>query len=216
MEIVLKAAEVAARLSEYLIIDARSREEYEKAHIAGAVFLPGNQHLKSGDVMMSQGEFEALMCSIGAENSSKILVYDDGNGRNPARFWFVAKHYGHDNVFVLDGGWPAIGGLPQSTDLPQIVQSNYVAGFADGFIATVHSIVENYGKIKLLDVRTADEYAGRNLMDNPRGGHIPGAINVDFNEFLSPDTDKYFVPHDNINFMMTSAGISKDDFIVPY
>ena len=61
-----------------------------------------------------------------------------------------------------------------------------------------------------------DEYHGRNLMDNPRGGHIPGAVNVDFNEFLSPDVNKYFVPPDNIAFMMAGVGIGKDDFIVPY
>jgi len=216
MKIVLKAAEVAEGLGEYLIVDARSREEYEKSHVAGARHLPGNQHLKNGDVMISGDEFAALMSSIGAGNHSKILVYDDGNGRNPARFWFVAKHYGHKDVFVLDGGWPAVADLPQNADVPHANPSNYSIATATGFITNTQDILDNFDKIKLLDVRTLDEYTGRDLVDNPRGGHIPGAANINFIELLDTNTDSYFVPPDKITSLLAGAGIVKDDFVVTY
>ena len=215
MKIVVSAAEVAQNLAEYLIIDARSREEFDASHIMGAVHLPGNPHLKNDNVVISQKEFADVMSKIGADASSKILVYDDGNGRSPARFWVVAHHYGHRNVHILDGGWPAAA-LPKSNTPRDIAPTSYTADSADGYITTTGQILDNFDKIKLLDVRTLDEYEGRNLVDNPRGGHIQGAINIDFTRLMMPDDNEYFIPHDDIHAIMAAAGISKEDALVCY
>ena len=214
---IVKADEIAAKLDEYLIIDTRSREEYEKLHVDNAVFLPGNQHLKNGEIVINADEFAVLMSKIGATPQSKILVYGDGdNARNPARFWLVARHYGHEAVFVLDGGWPAAVNLPHSSEIILTMPTSYVVRKTSGFIISLDEILENIDKIKFLDVRTADEYFGRNLVDNPRGGHIPGAVNVDFNAFLAADGNGYFQLDNKIEAIMNTAGLHKDDFIVPY
>jgi thiosulfate/3-mercaptopyruvate sulfurtransferase len=42
------------------------------------------------------------------------------------------------------------------------------------------------GPVRILDVRTAAEYAGDDLRTR-RGGHIPGAVNLDWEAFLTDD-----------------------------
>ena len=217
MKIVLSCAEVADRLNEFLILDMRTKEEFDEYHVNGAVFWPGNPHLKNGDAVINKDEFAALMSQIGATKDSKILAYDDGNRRNPARMWMVAAQYGHMSVYVLDGGWPAAkNSLPLSNTATDVNTTTYTAEETGGYIATSQDIVADFDKMKLLDVRTLDEFTGKALMGNSRGGRITGAVNVDFNELLNTEGDEFFLAPDKIESIMTAAGIAKDDHIVPY
>ncbi|MCL2396936.1 MAG: rhodanese-like domain-containing protein [Defluviitaleaceae bacterium] len=215
MKILITARELAENITEYLILDARNREEYEKSHIQGAVHIPGDPLLKEGDDFMSRANFTAMMGRLGITNACKIVVYDDGNGRAPARFWFVAKHYGHGDIFVLDGGWPAAVYLPQSTEEPAPSPADYTTAITPGYIVSTQDILDGLGSIKILDVRTLEEYTGIDLYGNPRGGHIPGAINVSHTKFLDASPARYFIDTDKITSIMDNAGINKKDFIVP-
>ena len=218
MKFLLTADDLMPRLDEFVIVDARRRDEYETAHVEGAVYLPGDPLLKDGVGFISPGNFGVLMDRLGVRAGSKIIVYDDGNGRPACRFWFVAKHYGHKDVFVLDGGWPAAASLPHSTveARPAAGAAGYTPYVTEGYMYFAQNIADNFERIKLLDVRTWDEYCGHTLVDNPRGGHIPGSIHINHAEFLSPTREGYFKTAEEITRIMDNAGIGKEDFIVPY
>ena len=216
MEFIITADELKPRLAEFFILDARKREEYEAAHVEGAAHLPGNILLKEGVELISQESFGALMSCLGIIPDTKIAVYDNGNGRPAARLWFVAKHFGHKNVVVVDGGWPCASVLPQSDTEPKLSPTNYVPALTEGYIVTTQDILDNFDCIKLLDVRTSDEFRGFTMLDNPRGGHIPGAIHIEHSYFLDSSPEKSFISTEKIVALLSEAGINKDDFIVPY
>lgn len=44
---------------------------------------------------------------MGIENTDPIVVYDGMNIFSAARVFWTFKYFGHQNIAVLDGGFPA-------------------------------------------------------------------------------------------------------------
>jgi thiosulfate/3-mercaptopyruvate sulfurtransferase len=211
----------------YLIVDTRKRTEYEEAHIKGAVPLPVDYWLKENDAnniargesMISYEHFLSVMSGIGATNDSKIVVYDDNEGRGSTRFWFVAKHFGHESVYILDGGWKHYlqTNLPQeSTDRKKMSFSYYVPNITKGYIIELSEIIELYDCFKIIDARSKEEWSGEDMHGNPRGGHLPSAIHLEWEQFCSKDTRKTFISSSQVREIMQNVGVTIDDSIVTY
>jgi len=64
-----------------------------------------------------------------------------------------------------------------------------------------------------VDARTPAEYSGRELRAR-RGGHIPGAVNVDWTEHLRPDGT--FKPLAALRTLYVARGITPDKTVVTY
>src|SRR3546814_19193942 len=47
------------------------------------------------------------MRRCGGSNDRPVVVYDDWLGHAAARCWWLLRHYGHQDVRVLDGAWAA-------------------------------------------------------------------------------------------------------------
>ena len=62
----------------------------------------------------SPEQFETNIRALGINNSNTIVVYDNLGIYSSPRVWWLFKTFGHDKVFVLDGG------------LPEWVNSNFV------------------------------------------------------------------------------------------
>ena len=97
-------------------LDARSgRAAYDAGHIPGAVFVdleavtapsgPGRHPLPA------TARFEAEMRLAGVSAQSLVVVYDDAGGSIAARLWWLLRHFGHEQVSMLDGGLQAWTGL---------------------------------------------------------------------------------------------------------
>lgn len=114
------------------IIDARfvypnespqGEERYAAAHIPGAIFVHWRRDLSVNtppvpNLLLGPDEFAAKMGALGVDADTTVVVYDIGNVIWAARIWWALRYYGHDNVYVLDGGsaaWEAAG-KPQTTD----------------------------------------------------------------------------------------------------
>jgi len=217
--ILISANELLDNFGQYIIIDLRSKQEYDTAHIMGAVSLPvGDAPLKTADGgFPSVAEWVALMGRLGITRDAKIVAYDDGkSGRAVARFWHVAKHYGHKDVLILNGGFGAMAGLPMSIDMPKFTPSIYAVNITQGHIFGLDDILANYDKIKFLDTRSIEEFTGEDLRGNPRGGHLRGATLVSVDNFFADACGQSFASPDKIVQMMNRLGVRKEDFIVTY
>lgn len=159
------------------------RAGYEKAHIPNAVFVdwqvdivePGSP---SNDVA-APDRFAALMGALGIGNGAKVVIYDNAASMFACRLRWAMRYYGHEKVFILDGGWDKwiAEGRPVSADKPEVEAAKFEPRVNARMKATAEEIVNGLeaGNMQLIDVRSPAEYAG--AVSRARfGGHIPTAI----------------------------------------
>lgn len=70
-----------------------------------------------------------------------------------------------------------------------------------------------YTNRRLLDCRSAGEYQGI-VVRAQRGGHIPGAVNIDWTEAMTPN--RLLKPRTVLTEMYATKGITPDHEIVTY
>ena len=207
--ILMVAQEVLERLGDpdWVVVDCRSdlgdpeagRLAYDDAHIPGAVFLDLDRDL-AGPVSAGTGRHplpdpEVLgdkIGSLGICESHRVIVYDAGSGGLAARAWWSFRWLGHDAVYLLDGGvghWQSLG-FPMSAGDERRVTGSFDARLRDGAVLSTDELVNNLDAIaerKLLDARDAPRFRGEVEPIDPVAGHIPGAINLPFADFINPD-----------------------------
>src|SRR5919112_3022 len=87
-----------------------AREEYDEAHIPGAIYVDWTSDITDPDdpvpaQVAPPERFADLMGSLGIGDDTRVVVYDHAGGQFATRLWWALTYYGHDGVFVLDGGW---------------------------------------------------------------------------------------------------------------
>ncbi|MEO5975653.1 MAG: sulfurtransferase [Chryseolinea sp.] len=184
-----------------LIFDATgtpdARQKYESKHLEGAFFVDVNTQLADIKQNAADGgrhplptlsKFSSTLGILGITPSSHIVVYDDKNGSNAAaRFWWMLKAIGHNNVHVLDGGMEAAvsAGFPTNAKVDQSEKKEpYKIRHADWLFqqADIQEIDKVSGDedYLIIDVRDAFRYDGINEPIDLIAGHIPGALNIPF------------------------------------
>jgi len=138
--------------------------------------------------------FAAMMGALGIGNASRVVFYDQLGLFSAARGWWMLRAMGHDAAAVLDGGlpkWRAEGRVLESG----VAEAPAPAQFTPSFrpervrdLAAMTGIVAE-GSALILDARPAGRFQGTTPEPRPgmRGGHMPGAHNIPFNELLAAD-----------------------------
>ena len=177
---------------------------FAAGHIPGAAHLDLDRDL-SGPVVAGRtgrhplpdrSAFRELLRRHGVTAATQLVAYDDNDGLFAARLWWMVRWAGHTPAAVLDGGYrawlalqagdatpPSAAALPpQPVPAPQSVD-----------MATVQQEFQASRRV-LLDARAADRFRGENETMDPKGGHIPGAVNAPYQgnvdadgRFLTPD-----------------------------
>lgn len=210
-----------------VIVDCQWDENaYLKAHIPNAIMRPGHSYLKSeqdgelGKYLPGAGEFSRLMAEMGIDSSTEVICYDEWDNHFATRLWWLMKYYGHKEVRLLNGGWQAwvAAGFPVSCTVtkakaaggPNSVHENPSNN------TTLDELLERYGNhdVQILDVRRKSEYEGTELGKNRRGGHIPGAIHLEWNRMLSKSKQQvgvnFFQSEEKMQALLDQKGVSKD------
>jgi thiosulfate/3-mercaptopyruvate sulfurtransferase len=178
-----------------LLWDARDADDYATGHIPGAVNI-GDPTIslrdKNTEDYLPTGQIEKALGAAGIDPAREIIVYGD-RGLPSTYFAHVTlRYFGAANAKVFhDGieGWRAAG-QPVSTApaKPRPVALKLVP--RPGVISESREVVAALKRpdVQFLDVRTVKEYRGEDVRAI-RGGHIPGAINIPFEQnWIDPDT----------------------------
>jgi thiosulfate/3-mercaptopyruvate sulfurtransferase len=207
--ILTTAHELLTRLDDpnWAIVDCRfdlgdpeaGQRAYEAAHIPGAVFLDLDKDL-AGPITEESGRhplpdpkaLAARIGDLGISESHRVAVYDAGPGAVAARAWWTFRWLGHDAVYLLDGGlgnWESLGfPLASSSERPGAAEfrprrrDEWVLG-TDELAANAASIAQ----YQLLDARDPARFRGEVEPIDSVAGHIPGAINLPFANFVRED-----------------------------
>ena len=102
------------------------RNAYDESHIPNAVFVNWMVDIiepdsPSNDVA-SPERFAELMGKLGIGNDTTVIAYDDKDSMFASRLWWALRYYGHEKVYVLDGGWKkwVAENRPTNNQIPNI------------------------------------------------------------------------------------------------
>jgi thiosulfate/3-mercaptopyruvate sulfurtransferase len=221
------------------ILDVRGANAYAQGHIPGAV------HVSVGDISSTiddiplefdREEVQATMNQAGLAPDNTLVVYDDLGMMNAARLFWTLEYVGHTDVRVLNGGWNAweasTGEI--STESPDLEPSDYPLSLKEDKLATAEQILERLDdpQVAIVDARAAEEYTGEARLAE-RGGHIPGAVNLqwlaaltggdavstledDWAEQLNDPDIEVFKGPEELQTLLEELGLSPDQEVITY
>lgn len=196
--------------------------EYAAAHIPGAVYIDWTRDIVDLNnpvpVQVAPPDVIAeLFGRLGIGDDTLVVAYDDTFSIFAGRLLWVLRYYGHESARVLDGGWvkwraedrPVTRAVP--TPPPAVFTPRPQPALrrtADDVLAVLPTLQSDADAPLLIDARGAAEYAGDESRA-VRGGHIPGATNVFYRNFVN-DVDQTFAAPDQIRERFASAGVDLD------
>jgi len=178
-----------------LLWDARDADDYAAGHIPGAVNI-GDPTItlrdKNTEDYLPIAQIEKAFGAAGIDPAREIIVYGD-RGLPSAYFAQVTlRYFGATSAKVFhDGieGWRAAG-QPVTTAPTKARAITVKLVPRPGVLSESKEVVAALKRpdVQFLDVRTVREYRGEDVRAI-RGGHIPGAINIPFEQnWVDPET----------------------------
>lgn len=142
------------------------------------------------------GAFVTAARRAGIAAGRPVVAYDEAGEGGAARLWWLLRHFGHDEVAVLDGGlraWRADGGAlragPEESSPGNVAVRERVGDSVDA----ERLLQDGAPPPVLLDARAPERFRGEVEPIDPVAGHIPGARNLPFTgltpggRFLEPE-----------------------------
>ena len=175
------------------------RAAYAVGHLPGAVHLDLNQDM-SGPVgrhggrhpLPSPRTFAERLAVLGVTRDSDVLLYDDSRYAFAARAWWMLRALDYREPKLLLGGyaaWLAAGGEPDATvrDPLAVLAPERLPQVWPG-ACTREDLAELQAQgATLVDAREAARYRGEVEPIDPVAGHIPGAVNRPWQDFIADD-----------------------------
>lgn len=201
--------------------------DYIKAHVPGAVYLPEKTqrifwHSLPGEWIPVEAA-QVLFRSLGLRADEPTVVYTGtglvkgwGDGLEQAMLAYSLVRFGHNRVYLLDGGlnqW-----LKEGKPTSQLFPTSQESGFAAQVRTEMFVGYEEFKRIQdspdviVLDARPANVYAG----EGPwmRNGHIPGAVNLPWRTLMDADNPALLKPLDDIQKLIDARGVTQDRLVI--
>ena len=214
--------------SNLMILDCQPNvHDYIQEHIPGAVYM--NEGLLRASLNGIPAKYvppEAIEAAIrlaGLKANVPVVVY---TGTGPFKAWgdgleqtmlaYSLARFGHDNVYVLDGGadkWKAEG-KPLTKEFPPIEASDFVAQVRRELFVEYEEFTEmkDHPDVMVLDARPPALYEGQGPWIKP--GHIPGAVNLPWASLMDEQNKRLLKPGEEIQAILDNKGVGPDKTII--
>jgi thiosulfate/3-mercaptopyruvate sulfurtransferase len=200
-----------------------AEEEYKKKHIPNAIFFDINKIADPNNslphMIPSKDLFSKMMQNIGLNKDDEIIIYDNSPFLSSARAWFLFRYFGHDKIFIMQGGvknWENNGGNITNGNVV-LEKGNYIAS------AERKELVVNLDQMILasqnkenviLDARSRKRFLGEALEPRPNlpSGHIPNSQSLPSSDLINKDG--YLKSKDEINQIFSNINLNTRDKII--
>lgn len=211
------------------VVDCDPFDSFRRAHIPGAVGIRVHHYIKHPDyssdpkanpLVAEPDVFKDTMEKMGIGDDATVVAYDSNGGLWATRLWWALNYYGHNDVKVLNGGWNKWfdESRPISIETPAFPKVTFTPKIMPNLLCSLE-----YGKSQVgipdtlfIDVRTEAEWNGSNSRGNGRRGHIPGAVHLEWLNFLTNDRHQTFKTASELCAMVQEFGITPDQEIITY
>ncbi len=187
------------------VIDVRRDDDYKQDHIPTAVNLP-LANLLSDD---SPERVLKLISTMGIDNETPVVVYDDTFGAIASRVAWTLEYLGHSNVTLLEttySNWKSLG-LESDSQTPEIQSKEHSLNLQPNILATVDYLesAKERDDVILIDNRERLNYLEQ---------HIPGAISLPYRTLASKD--KILRPKEDMKRLLENRGVTGNSEIITY
>ena len=206
-----------------LLVDLSQARVYEEAHVPGAVHLDFRR-TQAGTppapgALPDAAALSALLSSLGLTPDTHVVAYDDEGGGWAGRFLWLLTMVGPERWSYLDGGihaWIAAG-LPTEEARNVPVRSQYQARVSGDAAVDKQWLRAHLGApdLAIWDARSRDEYHGVRALA-ARGGHIPGAVNLDWVECMDRTRQLRLKDLEQLRATLADLGITADKDIITH
>ncbi len=196
--------------------------EYAESHIPGAVYVDWTRDIVDLDdpvkAQIARPEaFAEAMAVRGIGDETHVVAVDHSGGQYATRLWWALAYHGHDRVSILQGGWDrwVKEGRPTTAELPSSSRASFTPRVRPALRVTAEQIRDRLGEpgLQLVDARGAGQYTAE-YRRGPRGGHVPGAVNVPRERFFAAGGG--FPPLDEVKDVVEAARLDPSRPVVAY
>ncbi len=197
-------------------LERDARAEFAQAHVPGAVFFDidavADHAIPLPHMLPDARAFADAVGALGIGGGDRVVAYGGRGLIASARVWWTFRAFGHDRVAVLDGGlgkWKKEG---------RPIESGVLSPAPRGFTAIFHKeLVADLTRMlaildrpdaQIVDARSRARFTATEPEIRPglRGGHIPGSMNLPYNELFRA-ADDAMLPADDVRGAFTRAGL---------
>ena len=170
-------------------------DAYAKGHITGAISIGDAAKVlrdENTEDFIATERIEKILGTAGLDPKRETIVYGSRGTSNPYFGLYTLQYFGGNNVRVYHEGiedWAAAG-RAISSDVSQLPPVALKLEVNPTVAVTTKEMVArlNNPNVQIVDVRTPQEFMGEDIRAI-RGGHIPGAINIPYEQnWIDPET----------------------------
>lgn len=210
------------------VIDVQPNiHDYIQEHVPGAVYLT------EGVLRVSNrgfpGSYSPNACiqesfrRAGITADSPVVVYTGkgafsgaGDGLGQTMMAYTLAKYGHNAVYILDGGidaWKSEG-RELSQDYPPVEPSDFTVEVRDDYPIGYEEFVriKDNDDVVVLDARPAKVYEGKGPWR--KAGHIPGAVNLPWKSLMHEANPARLKSNDELDMILEEHGVDRSKTVI--
>jgi thiosulfate/3-mercaptopyruvate sulfurtransferase len=201
--------------------------DYIEEHIPGAVYLTeGLLRTTIAGVparYVAPETIQPVLRNVGIKPNVPAVVYTGtgaakgwGDGLEQTMMAYSLARFGHDLVYILDGGlnkWKQEG-KPLTKEFPKVSASDFTVRVRSDFSIEYEEFKARKDRedVMVLDARPPAAYEGQAYWIKP--GHIPGAINLPWASLMDDDNKRLLKPDAEISAILKACGVTPDKTII--
>jgi thiosulfate/3-mercaptopyruvate sulfurtransferase len=198
-ELLVEPSELAQTLQndQLVVLDARSRQEFEKEHLPGARWVDHASWARSFQEGQDAEAWQERIRQLGIHQNSQIVVYDDSAMKDAARVWWILRYWGASDARLLNGGWKEWKGsdrpVTDGDSSTSITAGDFTVRPQASRLALKDQLLSALpGQTwQVVDARSFDEYCGVQALGNQRAGAIPGARHLEWSDLVDDQTHRF-------------------------
>lgn len=225
LPLIVEPAELKQHLNapDLRIVDLCRHDVYAQQHVPGAVHLEYGRIVghapPAAGLLPDAGLLGETLGSLGISPQTHVVAYDDEGGGKASRLLWTLDCIGHKHFSLLNGGlhaWANEGNPLENTPRsypPAKYDAKYSQpAFCDRAYIAAHLRDANF---RIVDCRSPGEFNGT-VVRAARGGHIPGAINLDWILAIDQQRNLRMRTPTELAALMQQRGITKDQEVIVY
>ncbi|MDH5445191.1 MAG: sulfurtransferase [Gammaproteobacteria bacterium] len=218
-----KSLEAEIGNNDLLLVDLSQAQTYVQYHLPGAVFLEYAWlvHIEQPrmGLLPDAAQLSNVLGALGLNDNTHVVAYDDEGGGRACRFLWTLDVVGFKNFSLLNGGLGAWAneGHNVTSEIFFPDKGHYEASIQTGPLADRQYILDHLHKdnVAILDTRSPQEYAGTKVFAQ-RGGHIPGAVNIEWTEAMDKSRNMRLKPENELRELLEMHGITPDKEVITH